>query len=942
MTFWEMLHQVILGPIDLLLDVVFSFGMQLSGNPAVSIVVLSLAVNLLVLPLYLRADALQMEEKETAERLQPRIRRIRAAFRGDERFMILQTYYRQNHYKPYYVLRSSVSLLLQIPFFMSAYSFLSGLKTLQGVELGPIADLGAPDGMLTIGGLAINLLPILMTVINLISGALYTRGMPLKSKVQLYGMALVFLVILYDSPSGLVLYWTLNNVFSLIKNIFYKLPQPKKAVRILCAVIGLMLLVPVFYPGLMKNRQRLAVLIVIAALELPLLLEMLRGKGLFGRAPAFFRLAGKAGQNRAAFWLSGLLLAVLTGVLIPSAVIQNSPGEFIDAVVYANPLRYIGRAFLTAAGTFLVWMGIYFQLASERAKRIFGVAVPAAALGAAVTYMFFSGGRGNMSSMLRYDIPLVIPPLTYTLNLAAVTAVCLAVFLLWKKKPALLRAVCLAGCVAVVAMSGVNLFDTQAKASEIKKVYDSAQQDVISIPLDKKGKNVVVIMLDRAIGGYVPYLLNEKPELREQFDGFTWYPNTLSYGCHTNVGAPPLYGGYEYTPAEMAARADETLVKKHNESLRVMPVSFLERGFEVTVCDPPYANYYWISDLSIYDDYPAIRKANILGKVNPDVAKVRAERDRVRNRNFYCYGLLLAAPSLIQPELYNEGYYNETDAVFGPEEEEEDPGVTSQDFLDSYYVLKNLDALTEITDTGRNTFLMMTNNTTHEIAVLQEPEYVPKRRADNSEYEATHGLRYAADGSFIDIGGKSETVQKHYQCDMAAFLQLGRWFAYLKQNGLYDNTRIILVSDHGYGIEDFGFELMSKADGARYPGAEQKTWRRTESYNPLLLVKDFGAKGALRTDRQFMTNADTPTLAFEGVIENPVNPFTGKPITPEAKEAEAQYLVESNWHIEENNGNMFADPAWITVRNRDIFNPANWSVAQPGQTLNDIRGGARP
>ena len=69
MTFWEMLHQVILGPIDLLLDVVFSFGMQLSGNPALSIVVLSLAVNLLVLPLYLRADALQMEEKETAERL---------------------------------------------------------------------------------------------------------------------------------------------------------------------------------------------------------------------------------------------------------------------------------------------------------------------------------------------------------------------------------------------------------------------------------------------------------------------------------------------------------------------------------------------------------------------------------------------------------------------------------------------------------------------------------------------------------------------------------------------------------------------------------------------------------------------------------------------------------------------------------------------------------
>ena len=39
--------------------------------------------------------------------------------------MILQTYYRQNHYKPTYVLRSAVSLFLEIPFFIAAYAFLS-------------------------------------------------------------------------------------------------------------------------------------------------------------------------------------------------------------------------------------------------------------------------------------------------------------------------------------------------------------------------------------------------------------------------------------------------------------------------------------------------------------------------------------------------------------------------------------------------------------------------------------------------------------------------------------------------------------------------------------------------------------------------------------------------------------------------------------------------
>ena len=64
------------------------------------------------------------------------------------------------------------------------------------------------------------MLPIAMTLINIIAGAIYTKGFSFKEKAQIYGMALVFLVILYNSPSGLVLYWTMNNVFSLIKKYF--------------------------------------------------------------------------------------------------------------------------------------------------------------------------------------------------------------------------------------------------------------------------------------------------------------------------------------------------------------------------------------------------------------------------------------------------------------------------------------------------------------------------------------------------------------------------------------------------------------------------------------------------------------------------------------------------------------------------------------------------
>ena len=209
----DILQKLILGPLMLLFDAVFAVSYRITGSPGGSVVLLSLMINLLLLPLFRRVDAVQREELLQARMLKPGIEKIRRAFRGDERFMILQTYYRQNNYKPYYALRGSLSLLLEIPFFLAAYRFLSGLNLLQGAAFGPISDLGQPDHLISVFGVSVNLLPILMTFINMVSGALYARDMPLKSKIQLYGIALVFLVLLCNSPSGLVFYWTLNNIF---------------------------------------------------------------------------------------------------------------------------------------------------------------------------------------------------------------------------------------------------------------------------------------------------------------------------------------------------------------------------------------------------------------------------------------------------------------------------------------------------------------------------------------------------------------------------------------------------------------------------------------------------------------------------------------------------------------------------------------------------------
>ena len=921
MTIGSALYKLLIGPLELFFEVVFALANRVVPHPGLAIVALSLAMNFLVLPLYRRADAMQAEERDQANRMKPWVDHIRKTFKGDERFMMLQTYYRQNGYKQTDALKGSISLLLEIPFFIAAYRFLSGLQLLQGVSFGPIRDLGAPDALITLGGLTVNLLPILMTAINVISAAIYMKGFPLKSKIQMYGMALIFLVFLYSSPSGLVFYWTLNNVFSLLKNIFYKLKHPRMVLSALASLLGIGgAILVLFLRPLDSVRRQVMALVFFALLQLPLVLY-LAGRNRPARPePRLTKADGRI------YTLASLFVALLTGALIPSAVIRSSPAEFVNVMAYRSPLWYIVSALLLAAGTFLIWFGIFYRLASPSGKKIMSCGMWAMAGIAAADYMFFGTNYGNLSTLLVYDTYPVNTAQQLLANLGAAALIVLVFALLWKRLPALVSALSLALCLAVAGMAGSNVAAVQSTLREIDRSIDAAQE-MPRITLNKNGRNVMVLMMDRAISSYVPFLMQENPQLQEQFAGFTYYPNTIAFGQSTNFGTPPLYGGYEYTPEEMNKRDTELLVEKHNESLKVMPVLFDENGFDVTVCDPTYAGYQYVPDLSIYDPWPDIKAYITLGKFSVDSYEVSADVEAIRDRNFFCYSLTKIVPLIAQPTLYNQGLYNQADALASSGEGLENATNTvtqtedglskatglDEIFMNAYAVLTNLPAITQITDSDADTFLMFSNDTMHDLAMLKEPEYEPAAIIDNTVYDAEHYDRTSTDGRVIHLEDSWQV--KTYQVDMAGMIQLGKWFDYLRENGVYDNTRIIIVSDHGWPLGHF--ENMIIGDG----------WGEdVMRYNPVLMVKDFGAT-ELTTDMQFMTHADVPTLAMEGLIEDPVNPFTGKAINSDAKDTDSGHLVfwSPEWNIYDNHGTTFMPGTWYLVGDY-IFDPNEWTM----------------
>lgn len=844
----QSLFNIFIQPLVLLIEFIFTVMSRIFGNYGIAIVMVSVVVNLLIFPLYKRSDALQEKERDTQRDMEKWVKHIKKTFKGDERFMMLSTYYRQKGYQPINALRGSLSLLLQVPFFMAAYHYLSHAD-LQGASFLFLNNLGAADHLIKIGGISLNLMPILMTLINCISGVIYTKGFPAKDKIQLYVLAGLFLIVLYQSPSGLVLYWTMNNLFSLLKNVAMK-------------IIGPML----------KKKE-------------------------VSEAPQKATVPFSSGY----FVAASALLTALTGLCIPSSVVGASPAEFISLNAYRNPLIFVWVTFCVALGTFGVWSGIIYYVSSDKGKRIYSLIINLLAFIFLADYMIFGNRTGTVSPLLAYHEGLSLNKKAALINLFVIALVT-AIVVFGKKYADKWKKLSLVVALSLFGLGLFTVFKAQHEIKEmdyIKTISEDGETTTVRpiLTLSKTGKNVVVLMLDRAISDYVPYIMAEKPELKEQFSGFVYYPNTVSFGQYTVYASAAIFGGYEYTPSAINERAVVSVVDKQNEALKVMPVLFSEEGYDVTVCDPPLAGYKEVPDLSIYSDYPDIDTHITMGAFLSDDQKNVKRLQDSQERNFFVYSLMKCAPVITQKFIYDEGRYFEATKN----------NTQSPAFLESYTVLTNLSALTDIREDSKGAFVMLDNETTHEPCLLQMPDYVPSETVNNSAYE--DDARFTLDGRVMDVSDSYKL--QHYHINMAAYLQLGKWFDYLKENGVYDNTRIIIVSDHGRVLRQFD-DLSVSGD------------LDIEGYHPAFMVKDFNAS-EYSTSLNFMTNADVPSIALAGIIDNPVNPFTGNAITDTAK-TEGEIYITTADAFDQNPGNTLdvSSGKWYRIAGNNIFDKNNW------------------
>jgi len=210
-----MFYHFVINPIVLLYKWLYLSLFGLTGSYGISLLLMSVITFLVTSPFMRWAGRIQKNEKHIQDILKPQIETIRSQNQGAEQHRRIANLYKSYAYHPAMAVRSVAGLAVQIPFLIAAYYMLSELPDIKGQSFLIINDLSKPDGLIG----SINVLPILMTVINLMS-ACTTAAFARKDKLQAALIALLFLLLLYTAPSALLIFWTCNNLWGLLGNLW--------------------------------------------------------------------------------------------------------------------------------------------------------------------------------------------------------------------------------------------------------------------------------------------------------------------------------------------------------------------------------------------------------------------------------------------------------------------------------------------------------------------------------------------------------------------------------------------------------------------------------------------------------------------------------------------------------------------------------------------------
>jgi hypothetical protein len=385
-----------------------------------------------------------------------------------------------------------------------------------------------------------------------------------------------------------------------------------------------------------------------------------------------------------------------------------------------------------------------------------------------------------------------------------------------------------------------------------------------NINFSKNKKNIVFLILDMFQGWYLRNIMEETPELKDFYDGFTWYPNTVSITNYTASSAPSMLAGFKYTPDILDKDTVHTLSEKVDFANIELANNVKNKGYKLISSSVPYSKVDTdVSDvfIPIWDMSWEIYKIPL--KIG--ITKEFGYQVLWSNALFFC------SPLFVKPKIYNKGSWL---TKYKPKNE-------NSDLTKHYNFLRVLPFISTNTSNNNNFILIWS-------------------KAPHFPWD------------IIDENGILEQNVVPYKNNKWCFEQTTAWIKWMKKNGVYDNTKIVILSDHG--IRD-AKNLSDVMIDNPYIPKEQNIVPLKEllNFTPLLMVKDFNSHGKLKEDWRFLSNVDAIDIALNDTnittINNP----------PERKLF--SFLV--SWRIKAYKQNKYPiDKAYEIQKN--VYEVKNW------------------
>lgn len=186
---------------------------KLFGNLGWSLVVFSVLTKIVFMPLTNKST----DSMKKMQELSPQIKKMQEKYKDKPEVAQreMMRIYKENKVSP---LGGCLPLLLQMPFFFALYSALiNSIDLWHAPFMLWMKDLSMPDTVYVLSGFNINILPLLMTVSTLIQQKqTMTDTGNQQQKIMMYMMPVILLFIFWNMPSGLVLYWFLQNLYQIL------------------------------------------------------------------------------------------------------------------------------------------------------------------------------------------------------------------------------------------------------------------------------------------------------------------------------------------------------------------------------------------------------------------------------------------------------------------------------------------------------------------------------------------------------------------------------------------------------------------------------------------------------------------------------------------------------------------------------------------------------